>query len=477
MILIYSLTQLHLLKNYIKSKNTLINKPLLDINSLSEIRRVTIQLPIYNELYVVEKLIDCISKLDYPKKYLEIQILDDSDDETLEIAEKKINELQAKGIDIIHIKRKTRINFKAGALKEGLKVSKGEFIAIFDSDFLPDKNWLLKVLPYFDDPEIGVVQTRWLHINKNYSLLTKVQSFALDAHFTLEQIGRNFKNYFINFNGTAGIWRKKCIIDAGNWEGDTLTEDLDLSYRAQLKLWKFKYTEHIHTRCQLPFKIGSIRSQQYRWNKGGAENFQKTISNIFNSSKIDLMTKVHSFFHLLNSTMFLFAFIVSFLSVPLLYVKNTWEVYDSFFKISGIFIISTLIFLFNYWILYKNSNGTGVFIFLKFLKDFLLFYTIAMGFSLNNSIAVIKGHLRVKSEFIRTPKFDFSKGDSDKNINKYVSSQKLTFIPLEGFMVVYFLFGIISSFTINPQGDYSLLAFHLILFVGYSFVFIKSVKN
>ncbi|EDO26837.1 predicted protein, partial [Nematostella vectensis] len=258
-----------------------------------EIPFITIQLPVYNELYVMERLLNNIVNIEYPKDKLEIQVLDDSTDESVISTAKQIERLQKTGIDIKHIQRENRIGFKAGALKEGLEKAKGEFIAIFDADFLPEKDWLLKTVPYFKNPEIGVVQTRWGHINRNYSTLTKIQAFALDAHFTLEQVGRNSQGHFINFNGTAGIWRKECIYDAGNWEGDTLTEDLDLSYRAQLKKWKFKYLENVVTPAELPVIISAARSQQFRWNKGGAENFQKMLKKIITSNTISFKTKIH----------------------------------------------------------------------------------------------------------------------------------------------------------------------------------------
>ena len=209
----------------------------------------------------MERLLENIAKIDYPKDKLEIQVLDDSTDESVETTAKHVKIIQDLGIDIQHIRRENRQGFKAGALKEGLKTAKGEFIAIFDADFLPKEDWLYQTIPYFKDTQLGVVQTKWSHINRNYSTLTKIQAFALDAHFTLEQVGRNSKGHFINFNGTAGVWRKECIYDAGNWEGDTLTEDLDLSYRAQFKNWKFKYLEKVETPAELPVVISAARSQ------------------------------------------------------------------------------------------------------------------------------------------------------------------------------------------------------------------------
>ncbi|NNK29571.1 MAG: glycosyltransferase, partial [Flavobacteriaceae bacterium] len=262
LIFLYSLAQLNLLVNYLSDKRRNQEAPKYNLLDPKEIPFVTIQLPIYNEEYVVERLLDNIAKIKYPKSKLEIQVLDDSTDDSVTETATRIKALQDKGLDIQHIRRENREGFKAGALKEGLKVAKGEFIAIFDADFLPDSDWLKKTVIYFKDEEIGVVQTRWGHINRDYSTLTRIQAFALDAHFTLEQVGRNSKGHFINFNGTAGIWRKACILDAGNWEGDTLTEDLDLSYRAQLKNWKFKYLEDVETPAELPVVISAARSQQ-----------------------------------------------------------------------------------------------------------------------------------------------------------------------------------------------------------------------
>ena len=220
-------------------------------------------------MYVVERLLDCISKLEYPKEKLQIQVLDDSTDESLDLTKSLVLKLQKNNIPIILITRENRNGFKAGALKNGLKTATGDFIAIFDSDFLPKSDWLLKTILYFENPKIGLVQTRWGHLNRSFSILTEIQAFALDAHFLLEQIGRNQQNHFINFNGTAGIWRKECIIDSGNWESDTLTEDLDLSYRAQLNQWRFHYLDNVVTPGELPISLSAIRSQQFRWKNPG----------------------------------------------------------------------------------------------------------------------------------------------------------------------------------------------------------------
>jgi cellulose synthase/poly-beta-1,6-N-acetylglucosamine synthase-like glycosyltransferase len=296
LIFMYALAQLNLLFNYISSKKANKACDTFDFSNPDEIPLVTIQLPVFNEMYVMDRLLENIALIDYPKDKLDIQVLDDSTDETIISTREHIEQLRATGIDITHITRTDRSGFKAGALKEGLKIAKGEFIAIFDADFLPQKNWLKQTVLYFKDPDIGVVQTRWGHLNRNYSILTRIQAFALDAHFTLEQVGRSSKGHFINFNGTAGIWRKECILDAGNWEGDTLTEDLDLSYRAQLKNWKFKYLEDVETPAELPIVISAARSQQFRWNKGGAENFRKMSSRVIKSDNISAKTKYMDYF-------------------------------------------------------------------------------------------------------------------------------------------------------------------------------------
>ncbi|MBN4070054.1 glycosyltransferase family 2 protein [Olleya sp. AH-315-F22] len=477
LIFMYALAQLNLLFNYLNSKNKEDTSPKFDLNNPDEIPYVTIQLPVYNELYVMERLLDNIAKIDYPKDKLEIQVLDDSTDESFENTKKHIAELQQTGLDIQHVLRDNRLNFKAGALKEGLKIAKGEFIAIFDADFLPQKDWLKSTIPYFKDEKIGVVQTRWGHINRNYSILTKIQAFALDAHFTLEQVGRNSKGHFINFNGTAGIWRKECIIDAGNWKGDTLTEDLDLSYRAQLKNWKFKYLVDVETPAELPVVISAARTQQFRWNKGGAENFRKMMWKVLKNKNISIKTKVHGLLHLLNSTMFLSILIVAVLSIPMLYIKNEYAHLKFYFYIMSFFVISTLIFFVCYWFMYKQMYGGGFKKFVSYIGMFLTFFSIAMGFSLHNSIAVIEGHLGKRSDFIRTPKFNINNISDSWKGNKYLRKKLSLNVIVEGILVLYFAFGMYSAFIVGDQGgDFGLFPFHLMLFLGFGYVFFKSIS-
>jgi cellulose synthase/poly-beta-1,6-N-acetylglucosamine synthase-like glycosyltransferase len=476
LIFMYAIAQLNLLINYLKYKNKEDNSVKFDFTNPEEIPYVTIQLPVYNELYVMQRLLENIAKIDYPKDKLEIQVLDDSTDESVEMTAKYVKKVLELGIDIQHIRRTNRQGYKAGALKEGLKTAKGEFIAIFDADFLPEPNWLYETVPYFKDPKIGVVQTRWSHINRNYSTLTKIQAFMLDAHFTLEQVGRNSKGHFINFNGTAGVWRKECIYDAGNWEGDTLTEDIDLSYRAQLKNWKFKYLEKVETPAELPVVISAARTQQFRWNKGGAENFQKMAKRIFINKNISVKTKIHGLLHLLNSSMFICIFLVAILSIPMLYIKNEYAHLKNYFYIMSFFVMSSLIFFVCYWYMYKNIYGSGIKNFFKYIFAFLTFFSVAMGFSLHNTIAVLEGHFGKKSEFVRTPKFNIITIKDGWKTNKYIKKKPSVHVILEGILALYFVFGMYSAFIVGDQGgDFGLFPFHLMLFIGFSYVFFKSI--
>ncbi len=473
LIFFYSLAQLNLLFNYLKSKK---NKPIIEkFNFLNEteIPFVTIQLPIYNEKYVIERLLKSVCELDYPANKLEIQVLDDSTDDSVIETLALIKNYKSQGIDINHITRKNRIGFKAGALKEGLVFAKGEFIAIFDADFLPKKDWLLQTIPNFKNAKIGVVQTRWGHINRDYSILTKIQAFALDAHFTLEQVGRNSKKHCINFNGTAGVWRKSCIIDAGNWEADTLTEDLDLSYRAQLKNWEFIYLEDVETPAELPAILSAARSQQFRWNKGGAENFRKMSFRVIKSDSISNKTKFHALLHLLNSSMFLCIFLMAILSVPVLFIKHYFSHLNYLFNIIAFFILTTIIFFICYWNTYRSLRGGGILSFLKYIKMFFTFYTIAMGFTFQNSIAVLEGLLGKKSEFVRTPKFNIELLKDKWKDNVYISRKISKNTIIEGFLMLYFIFGLFYAFKLN---DFGLFPFHLMLVIGYGFVFYKSFK-
>ena len=467
-IFLYSLTQLNLLLNYLKVQKKRDSSQKFDLSMTTEFPFVTIQLPLYNDKPVVERLLRNIAKIEYPREKLEIQVLDDSTDDSIALTARIIEELKISGLQISHLRRAHRKGFKAGALREGLESAKGEFIAIFDSDFLPGKDWLQKTIPWFRDPGLGVVQTRWGHLNRNYSLLTKLQAFLLDFHFILEQTGRNSGNHFINFNGTAGIWRKECILDAGNWEGDTLTEDLDLSYRAQLKGWKFKYLEEVETPAELPITISAARSQQFRWNKGAAENFQKNYRKLLNPG-VSSGTKIHSFFHLLNSSLFLLVLLLAILSVPVLFITNG-PGNGLFIGIMLFFSISTLIFFCSYWVTFAKLKGRNLRSFLEFSLLFFTFFSIAMGFSVHNARAVLEGHFGKRSEFIRTPKFNVR---GQQKVLKQEPSKISFELILETLLLLMFGFAIYSAFRIE---NYSLLLFHLMLFFGFSYVVFTSLN-
>lgn len=465
-ICLFSLGQFNLAWHYLQSKKY------QDQHSspLATFPFVTVQLPVYNEKYVITRLIDAVSKLDYPMDRFEIQVLDDSTDETKRLIAEKIATVRRTGISIVQLCRKDRIGFKAGALAYGLERARGEFIVIFDADFIPSPDFLLATLPKFSSKNIGMVQTKWTHINKNYGILTKIQAFWLDAHFTVEQKGREYAGSFINFNGTAGIWRKQCIEDAGGWHHDTLTEDLDLSYRAQLKGWKFVYREEIESPAELPVLLPAIKSQQYRWNKGAAETAKKTLLKVLKSD-LSFMHKVRAVFHLLNSSVFLVLLIAAVLSIPMLYIKAHHPELSPVFDLGSIFIIGFGAMGFFYWVAARSSHPKHTAAY--FMINFPMFLTFSMGMALHNSIAVLEGYLGIKTPFIRTPKFNIkSKNDSWKG-NHYL---KFVFTPttvLEGVLAVYFGFGMYSGIKLQ---DYGLMVFHLMLTLGFFFVFILSIR-
>ncbi len=475
LILIYSVMQMSLVINYRTRYRR--NQKHQNPNNLSdnqEVPFVTIQLPVYNEMYVVERLIEVVSKFNYPIDRFEIQVLDDSTDESFEISKRKVEEIKKKGINIELIQRPDRIGFKAGALDYGMKSAKGEFIAIFDADFIPDPDFLQKTVPHFDNDKVGVIQTRWGHINKNYSMLTRLQAFGLDAHFTVEQGGRNIGGHFINFNGTAGIWRKTCIEDAGGWEHDTITEDLDLSYRAQLNGWKFKFLEDVVTPAELPVVMSALKNQQFRWTKGGAENFVKMGNRIIKNKNIPLKTKVHGLFHLFNSAIFLCVFATALFSVPILFIKHNNPEYNLLFNISSLFLVCTAMLMLFYWTSFQEKKNSILRNFRGFFSQFVLFLSTSMGMSLHNSVAVIEGYSGKKSSFIRTPKFNIvSKNDQWKG-NVYLKNNLNLITISEGIMALYFLFAIVSSVFLQ---EYGLLPFHIMLFWGFGFVFWLSVKQ
>ncbi|MGA2368943.1 MAG: cellulose synthase family protein [Dehalococcoidia bacterium] len=466
-IFLYSLTQVNLVYRCFKhGKNALPGwqndaAPLPDRNSLP---LVTVQLPVFNELYVVERLIDAVSAFDYPQNRLEIQVLDDSTDETSDLAEAKCKALKARGFDISHIRRSDRTGFKAGALAYGLALAKGDFIAIFDADFLPPSDFLLNTVPHFKDASIGVVQTKWQHVNEDYSLLTHLQAFGLDAHFNVEQQGRYAGGYFINFNGTGGVWRRACILDAGNWQNDTLTEDLDLSYRAQVKGWKFKYLGKVGTPAELPVTMSALKTQQFRWTKGAAECAKKNLAEVFKSPKITALTKIHAFFHLTNSTVFPCILISSLLSIPFLFIKNGYPQYAGIYLYASFSLLSLLALGF----FFRASRGSGKAVpFPSFLKDFLMFLSFSMGFSLHNTVAVVEGYAGKKIPFIRTPKYNINSSADSWKGKKYLVNSADIITMMEFLLSLYFMSGVFLAFYLR---EYALLPFHVMLALGFGVV-------
>jgi len=430
---------------------------------------VTIQLPLYNELYVAERLINSVCEIDYPRELMEIQVLDDSTDETVDIVSKLVKIKQDAGFNILHVRRESRKGFKAGALKEGLKSAKGDYIAIFDADFVPNKTFLKNTLKFFNNPKIGMVQTRWEHLNSDFSILTKIQALALDGHFVIEQSVRNKAGFFINFNGTGGVWKKECIEDAGNWQDDTLTEDLDLSYRAQLKGWKFIYLKDFTTPAELPFEINALKAQQFRWTKGAIETAKKILPLVWKSN-LPLKVKLQSTFHLTNNFLFPVTLLAGILNVPLIFIKNSGP-HDAFFDVMSIFILAFL----SSFMFYLYSQKDVYTDWRKKIALFPLFMAGSMGLAVNNSRAVMEGLLNRKSEFVRTPKFKVVKKTDTYAKNSNYVSKKLSFsVYVELMLAVYCLIGVGASIYFL---EIAALPFQLMFFFGYAVVAIMSLKN
>lgn len=471
LILFYAIMQLSLAVAYVRNKK---QKNSITPNFDPEnVPMVTVQLPMYNELYVADRIIEKVAEFDYPTDKLQIQVLDDSTDETKDVIAKKVAEVAARGINIQHIHRVDRTGFKAGALDDAMDQVEGEFIAIFDADFVPKRDFLQKTIPHFKDEKIGVVQTRWGHINKDYSLLTELQAFGLNGHFAIEQGGRTASGHFINFNGTGGIWRKTCIEDAGGWEHDTLTEDLDLSYRAQLKGWRFKYCEDVISPAELPITMSALKSQQHRWMKGGAECFIKMRRRIINTKGIRFGDRVHALSHLFNSSVFVFILMISLISLPVLHIKDSFSDMNFILQYGTIFIVSTLFLMYYYWQSYRDKTSKFVVSFFKFCGRFLIFLMVSMGLALNNTVAVIEGYLGIKSSFVRTPKFNVNVKSEFKG-NKY-DKKSLSLINIfEGLLMLLFTYTAINR---TIYGDLGMVPFHLMLAYGYGIVFFHSVKE
>ena len=430
---------------------------------------VTVQLPMFNELYVVERLITSVTKLDYPKDKLEIQVLDDSIDETQALAKKLVDKFGADGFNIKYLHRVDRTGFKAGALKEGLKVAEGEFVAIFDADFIPKEEFLKKTVPHFQNSNIGMVQTRWEHLNEDHSYLTRAQALALDGHFVIEQQVRNKAGFFINFNGTAGIWRKSCIEDAGNWQADTLTEDLDLSYRAQLNGWKFVFLNDVTSPAELPADINALKTQQFRWTKGAVETAIKLLPRVFKSD-LKWKVKLECFVHLTSNIVFPFIILVALLNVPLVFLKNTMQGIDNFYAVMSVFVLASV----STFLFYTFGQKAIHLDWRRRLLLFPVFLAGSMGFAVNKTKAVIEALIGKKTEFTRTPKSGFIKTNEELKKKKY-RQKKIDFLILfELLLTAYFVFGIGVSLVYL---EIAAIPFQLMFLLGFGTIGYLSLKH
>ncbi|MGH7352126.1 MAG: cellulose synthase family protein [Candidatus Methylomirabilales bacterium] len=422
---------------------------------------VTVQLPIYNERYVVQRLIDAVVRLEYPRAKLEIQVLDDSTDETTAIAGELVEAYRRAGTDITLLHRRTRTGYKAGALRDGLAGARGEFVAIFDADFVPTPNFLMKTLPFFQDPGIAMVQVRWGHINRDYSLLTLVQCFGIDGHFWVEQAARCWSGLFMNFNGTAGIWRRTAIDDAGGWQADTLTEDLDLSYRAQLKGWRMKFLPQIVCPAEVPVQLTGARSQQHRWAKGSIQTARKLVPRILKTD-LPLFTKYQAVFHLTNYMVHPLMLVVV-LSAPLLLQSERFlTVREHLLAVAAFFSVATFgpssMYLYAQKDLYPDWT--------RRLWAFPALLVFGTGIALNNTKAILEALLNVRGAFIRTPKFRIEKR-SDTWVGKRYRAPVPWLSLLEALLALYCVYGV-SLFL--QRGRYLIDPFLLLYSIGFATV-------
>lgn len=478
---VYCLMQLHLLFKYQRYRFGLAfpglgqqdarQQPLSEDTNFNPF--VTIQLPIYNEMYVAERLIDNIMSFDYPKENFEVHVLDDSSDETKDIVFKKVEFYKSLGFNIIQVQRKDRKGFKAGALKEAMPLAKGEYIAIFDADFLPKKDFLKNTLTYFKQPNVGVVQTRWEHLNEGYSILTRLQALQLNAHFSIEQLGRFAGNYLLQFNGTAGVWRKAAIEEAGGWEADTLTEDLDLSIRAQLKGWKIVYLEEVGSPAELPAEMNGLKSQQFRWMKGGAETAKKMLPTIWRS-ELGFSQKIHATVQLFSSTVFVFVFLLGVFSVPVLFLMGQLRLGTGIMKWCMVGFFAFLLVQYVANVERPFQKGAYLKRLLKFIFLFPLFLALSMGLSLHNSVAVMQGWLGRRSEFIRTPKFNIRNLKDSFKRHRYLADKISWTTVLEGLLAIYFLFAVWQGYKLDHA---IFLVLHSLLALGYGAIFYFTIRH
>jgi len=450
---------------YYKHRKNKVEQP---PNRFAELPRITVQLPIFNEQFVIDRLVDAVCKMDYPREKLDIQVLDDSTDETIEVANAVVQRYAALGYPITYHHRTNRHGFKAGALQEGMATAKGEFIAIFDADFVPSEDWLIRVVHHFADPAIGMVQTRWTHLNRDYSFLTNVEAILLDGHFVLEHGGRSRSHVFFNFNGTAGMWRRKAIEDAGGWEHDTLTEDTDLSYRSQLKGWHFKYLQDVECPAELPIEMTAFKTQQARWAKGLIQTAKKILPTVLRSD-VPFRVKTEAWYHLTANISYPFMVVLSTLLLPAMIIRF----YQGWFQMLVIdlplFMASTFSISSFYLVSQKElfpRRWPKTFLYLPFLM------ALGIGLTVTNTRAVMEALLGVKSPFKRTPKYRVqTKGERSIAARKY--RKRLGFVPwIELLIGTYFAATVYYAMS---NENYITVPFLLIFVLGYWYTGLMSL--
>ncbi len=427
---------------------------------------VTIQLPLYNEMYVADRLVDAVCRIDYPRDRLEVQVLDDSTDETTSIASQAVRRFAARGIDIKYYHRADRTGYKAGALEAGLRVARGEYIAIFDADFIPPPDFLTRLLPHFGDAKVGMVQARWGHINEDYSLLTKIQAILLDGHFVLEHGARNRGGRFFNFNGTAGIWRRSAIDDAGGWQHDTLTEDLDLSYRAQLRGWQFVFVPTMIAPAEVPVEMNAFKSQQHRWAKGSIQTCRKLLPTILRSN-LPIGVKAEAFFHLTANFNYILMCVLSILMFPAMVIRYNMGWYEMLLIDIPLFFAATFSFC-NFYVVCQREIHSDWRTRVKYVP-FLM--SVGIGLSINNTRAVLEALLNKDTEFARTPKYRIE-ADADEWVGKNYRQSVAVQPMIELLLGLYFTW---TVFYALANGIYGTLPFLVLFQVGFLYTGLLSV--
>ncbi len=436
------------------------NKP-VSMGKLKYLPRITIQLPVYNEKYVVKRLISAVCNIDYPKELIDIQILDDSTDGTTIVAKECVDNFKQQGFDMHYIHREDRVGFKAGALAEGLKTARGEYISVFDADFVPQRDILKKTIHFFSNKSVGMVQTRWSYLNRGYSLLTKIQAIMLDGHFVIEHSARNWSGRFFNFNGTAGIWRREAIETAGGWQNDTLTEDLDLSYRAQMKGWNFIFLKDETCPSEIPVDINGFKTQQHRWAKGSIQTAKKLLPEIL-KSRLPLKIKIEAFFHLTNNVSYLLMLILSVLIYPSMVARINIGWFQMLVTDAPFLLVATAGISFFYTCSQKEAykDWKSRLIYLPMLMS------LGIGLSVNNSKAVLEAFFNRKTDFKRTPKFKIEE-KKDRWTNKKYRGER-NFLPvIELLLGIYFTFNIYFAY-INKI--YVSIPFLMIFQIGFFYI-------